>query len=885
MRKRFITFLLCFLFFCSLGAQSLVFKGLSLYNTDYRDSLQVLENLEASSLSQNQKAFVQKQLGSKPRGKFIELSMHNKKQERLSLYLRFCRLAESIHLFRFEGMQTEHFHCGTGFKDPSVSLPSSHHYLKMDLTEDEKAAVLLYLEFPTNIKEPHYTELFISEVSRVDQEYFKKVSGQHFYAGLILLIAFLSAFAAYWLRYRALSFFALHLIFWVPYFHLQLNLESVWTRALIVENYLDKSMLSIFFIILFASLFIVDYLKLWRWKAWFWPYFASHVLSLALLAYSIWQKPLAGLNFFLVGILLYNLVVCIKLSLAGNRAAKLLLASFSIVVLGGILSSLSQLGYLPTSAFSPYFFQIGTLLFSLLVFLAIAAAINKIRNERLETEQVLALKTQFFENVSHELRSPLSLVTDPLRRVWTNLPAGKDKEALGIAKRASEGLQNLVNQILALSSADFKPPEMNYQRLDLNSFLAYQVGQFQSLAEERGISLSFSSTCPDGTACIDEEKMQQIVGNLLSNALKYTPSSGWVSLKLQESTKDSLRISVCDNGPGIPEEAQAHIFDRFYQVERTERSFQVGTGIGLALCKMLVEQHGGSIEVKSKMGAGSCFEVEIGRQLERVPWPQTETEAESNSQPSPNAHRTQILVAEDHPDLGQYLEECLGSQYEVSLCQNGKEAWEKALDQMPDLVVSDLVMPQVDGLELTQRIKSDPRTAHIPVILLTAKSEQGAVQEGLKAGADHYLAKPFNSDELILRIENILKQREEWRKKLASLDLAKIGEAQQNSLDQAFISKLEAQLTENYHDSVFGVEDLAKAVGLSKTHLNRKLKALGVESANKLIQNFRLEKARAFLLKKEGNVSEIAFACGFNSAAYFSKCFKDKYHEKPGDLI
>ena len=884
---------LCILLnFCWLNIEAQSFKlgPVELYNTSYQDSVHSLSSIEDLKLEQGEKAFIKSQIGAEAPGQFLQLILSNSQWEDLSLLLRFCRLAAKIEVFDFSNPHPLHHKVVPAEANSLAPVPSSHHYFPISLMAKGEKHLVIYISFDAANQDPHYEELVISEATPIIESYFQKTQIQALYTGLVLLISILAMAAAYLLPYRALFYFAIHMLFWIPYFKFQNNLPSLLGDLFPFLDHFQVSNLVLFFLILSAMLFVVDYLKLKQQPNLYRAFLIIHLIGLGLLLFPIFDIILLWINYALALIVLLNLFFTAYFARRGSQAAKRLLYSFLVLLLGALLMTLTQIGLIPFFELTPYFFQIGTILFSLILFFALAAEVNNIREERFKAQQLVEIKSRFFEDISHELRSPLSLVVDPIKKVWRDLPEGNQKEALQIAKKAGEGLQSLVNQILDLSRMEFHPPQLKASVQDLNAFLKFQCSQFRSLADEKSIKLQYHAPNKVVACNFDPEKMQQVIGNLLSNALKFTPPEGEVSLELKELNDGFIQIEVSDNGPGISAKALPYIFDRFYQDPETPRQAQAGTGIGLALSKSLVELHQGQIKVESQKSIGSRFKILLSAadpaELdENKSNKDTEVNAAIARESLSQASKACILVAEDHPDLREYLKQCLQDHYQVLLCKDGQEAWDTGREQMPDLIVSDLMMPGLSGKELTEKLKVHPQTSHIPLILLTAKADKEAVKAGLIAGANDYLAKPFDSEELLLRIANILRQRAQWQKKLANSNLAPSEEVSLTKTDRDFLHKLKDSLAQKFTDPNFGVEDLAAEVSMSKTHLNRKLKALIDESANKTIQNYRLEAAYKMLRAKEGNVSEIAFSTGFNSAAYFVKCFKEKFGETPGQIL
>ncbi len=874
------------LFFWSIGhslyAQTFRIKPPNLFNSAYGDSIQPVFQYELLAIDSTPLFQIKQKLGSNPPGAFINLRLENADHLSGALYLRFCRLAENVAVFRILNDSVTYSPLNQSSKGHITLLPSSQHYYHLPIGMGQVEHLLLYLEFPENMADPHYKELFLSDAQQLEKHYMDVVTWQSLYAGMVWFIVLLSLVSAYFLKDRSLLFFGFHMVFWIPYFQMQHNLISFWDQLLPTLNMFEQSSFNIVFLLGFASLFASEFLELnRRLGKGFWVFSGVNILVVGLLLYSTFFHFLQWMNYPLVLVLLMYLLMAMYLSIKGVKAAQHLLISISALLVGGLVMSLTLSGMVASTPFTPYFFQLGSLIFSLILFFSLAKRISKIRRDKREAENLISIKTRFFQDISHELRSPLSLVINPIRKVYSELPPGSLKEEMAVAKNAGEGLENLVNQILDLSKHEFKPPPLRLVSGNLNTFLRTLCSQYSSMAESRQITLSYSGTQQALVCAYDAEKMQQMVSNLITNALKFTPSGGQVEVSLKALTEETVEIKVADTGMGISAKALPHIFNRFYQDPEAPPQAQPGTGIGLALCKALVVQHNGSIEVESTPQKGSTFIVRMPLGLLKPSEIVGSKEAVANGR----SYKPLVLVAEDHPDLRTYLKQCLSETYEVITAKNGQEAWQFAQERLPDIVLSDLMMPDLNGIELTRNLKSNKQTCHIPVLLLTAKSDQDSVNEGLAAGADDYISKPFNSDELLLRLANILKQLEAWRQRVANLDLPKVAENTLNKIDKAFLKQLEELLGNSFSNPGFGVEELAEMIGMSKTHLNRKLNTLLGHPANKMIQNYRLREARKMLTEKQGNVSEIAFSCGFNSPAYFVKCFKEKYHETPGQML
>ena len=422
---------------------------------------------------------------------------------------------------------------------------------------------------------------------------------------------------------------------------------------------------------------------------------------------------------------------------------------------------------------------------------------------------------------------------------------------------------------------------------------------FESMAERKQIHYYFHLPEQTSITFFDKDKLEKIVTNLLGNAFKYTPEKGSVSLNVKYD-ENRIRLEVEDTGPGISKKDLTKVFDRFFQVEGTEDR---GTGIGLALVKELVDLYGGQISVSSEPGKGSRFKVSLpvgknafkedeivygewrnnGIQINKTHREDGETELAL--QALKNSQLPLVLIVEDNNDLRHFIYETIERNYQVIEAANGKEGYEKAMIEIPDLIISDVMMPVMDGFKMTGELKRNSHTSHIPVILLTAKAGQQHKVEGLETGADDYLTKPFDAKELLVRIQNLIQQRKLLRKKFAGQILLKPSEIAVNSADEKFLTNVMQAIEKNMGEEDFGVEELAKEVAMSRSQLHRKLIALTNQPPSEVLRNTRLLRAKELLQKKFATPSEVAFKVGFNSHTYFSKCFKEEFGISPGEVV
>lgn len=503
------------------------------------------------------------------------------------------------------------------------------------------------------------------------------------------------------------------------------------------------------------------------------------------------------------------------------------------------------------------------------------------------------VKSIFFTNISHEFRTPLTLITSPLQQLLKGDLKGDVKKYYEAMLRNAQRLLLLVNQLLDLSKLESGNLQLNTEPGDMKKFLRLIINSFESLAIRKNVTLEFNA--PDETIVVnfDRDKLEKILNNLISNAMKFCDDNSSIVLDLKwvEQAKNMLLIQVTDQGLVIPAEDIPEIFNRFGQSVVSE--IQPGSGIGLALTKELVEFHGGTIRVESLENGTTCFSFTLQVQAvgpsedirgysPAIIATATTAKEEIPGEPLAVEGAAKILVVEDNAELRNYLFSILNPKYEVILARNGKEALSTAQEVIPDMVISDIMMPEMDGTTLCRLLKTKEHTSHIPVILLTALSETEDKISGLKIGADDYLTKPFNLDELTTRVNNLLERTERQKKHfLRQLLTMKPNEIKAENPDEVFLSRVKMIIEENMEDETFSVVELANAIGYSRSQLHRKLTALIDQAPNELIRNFRLERARQLIRQHAGTVSEIAYRCGFSSPAYFNKCYKDKYGTTP----
>ncbi len=499
------------------------------------------------------------------------------------------------------------------------------------------------------------------------------------------------------------------------------------------------------------------------------------------------------------------------------------------------------------------------------------------RQETQKLRELDAAKSHFFTNISHEFRTPLTVImgmADELR-----------EEPARLIRRNSRKLLRLVDQLLDLSKLEAGTLPANYVQADIVMELKYLLESFHSLADGKSIQLRFSSDRSECWMDIDPEKLENIAGNLIDNAIKYTPEGGEVHLHLETLPDKRLLIRVEDTGIGIPAGLHEKIFNRFYRIGEWPVE---GAGIGLAIVREYVRLLDGEIEVTSREGTGTAFSVYLPiRQTARKkaaapPEPEPEERQPAPQETMQAAGKPGLLIIEDNPDVVHYLENLLRANYRLSVARDGEEGIHLALKQVPDVIISDIMMPKKDGIEVCQTLKNDIRTNHIPIILLTARADTASRISGLEAGADAYLAKPFNRQELEVELAKLVHIRELLRQKYTQTAVP-AADGKPLGLNERFLRDVHQILERHYSDEGFGIKALYSKIGMSRTQLHRKLVALTGVPASQYIRAFRLEKAKALLRTTRMTIAEVAYAVGFSDPLYFSRVFSRQFGLSPSE--
>lgn len=532
-------------------------------------------------------------------------------------------------------------------------------------------------------------------------------------------------------------------------------------------------------------------------------------------------------------------------------------------------------------------------------------------------QEVDRMKSRFFANISHEFRTPLTLILGPVDQLQNKLKE-KDPDAareLGIVRRNASRLYQLITQLLDISKLETGKVRLEVHEGDLSEFARRLVLSFISRAESRSIRYTHEiPACPEGI-WFDGDKMEKILSNLLSNAFKYTPEGGEIRFSLSFSVEkkgvpEKAVFLVRDSGRGIDPGQIDRIFDRFYQVETEDSAIIEGTGIGLSLVKELVEVYRGEISVESKPGQGSLFkvilpvsrksfsaeEIRMDPVVKDVPGKEEEQTEKDPSVPAAlhdevrsapdGADLPVILVVEDNEDLRKYIWDHLRDSYTLMEAVNGRAGFEKAVEAIPDLIVTDLMMPEMDGIEMCRRIRLDNRIKHVPIVMLTAKADKESKLQGFEEGADDYLIKPFDVDELRVRVRNLIDQRrrlrDTYRREFIASDPLTL---EIPCPDNDFMNRVNACLLQHMGDAGFGVEELANEIGFSRSQLHRKLCALTGYVPSTYMRNIRLKQAVRLFHEGHTNITEVLYTVGFNTPSHFSKAFRELFGMNPSEYI
>ena len=590
-----------------------------------------------------------------------------------------------------------------------------------------------------------------------------------------------------------------------------------------------------------------------------------------------------------------------------------------------VYGQVGQVGTFDFEVFPPWYRTVWAyfcyiILLMLLILVSVSLWSRKLKNDKRRLQMVIHDKTEeireqaeqlkvldkakshFFANISHEFRTPLTLILGPLEKTLKEGRWGELWEA-DVMHRNAKRLHRLIDQLLDLSKIESGNLKLKVTQGDVILFLKPLLSSFSSHAEQKGVGYDVLFSPDSCEGYFDADKLEKIIYNLVSNAIKFTPDGGQVCIEVKADL-GTLKIAVSDTGQGIGQEDLPLIFERFHRTTKAGRQQQEGTGIGLALTKELAILHRGDLFVESILGKGSTFvatlplkrsaykEKEIGtapnQKLTSTPLKDKRYDGkthENEVKVKEDEDKPLLLFVDDNKDLRAYVSRTLQLDFTIVTAVDGEEGIRIAVEQVPDIIVSDLVMPKKDGIELCAALKADERTDHIPIVLLTAKATVESRLQGLRTGADDYLTKPFNAEELLVRVQNLHKQRKLLREHYSRNVVLKPRDIDIDSKDEQFLKKVMKALERHMDDSNFSMDDFGYELGMSRMQLHRKLKALTGYSTTEFIRIQRLRRAADLLSSGGGNVSEIAYEVGFSNLSYFAKRFKEQYGMSPSEYL
>jgi len=521
-------------------------------------------------------------------------------------------------------------------------------------------------------------------------------------------------------------------------------------------------------------------------------------------------------------------------------------------------------------------------------------------------KQIMQSKLQFFTDISHEIRTPLTLILTPVEKLIKETPEGSLRNTYKLINLNGQRILRLVNQIMEMRKLDRGQVKLFASETDVQEFIREIAASFENIIAERKceLNLEFANDLPK--VWIDHEKMDKVIFNVISNAFKYTPKDGKINLKV-DTFQDDLRIRISDSGPGIPENQRERIFNRFYQIQNESNFNKIGTGIGLHLSRSLLEIHHGTIYVEDCTDSGACFTIRIPlnnnylKPDEKTKTQPTvslaglvqpslgaeipeESEIERSFQPT-NKFKYKVLVVEDNKDIRSYITEILSKEYQIIQAENGNVGLELSIQELPDCIITDVMMDGMDGIELCKKIKTNDKTCHIPVIILTAKTSVEQRIEGLEVGADSYIPKPFNIDHLQIRVSKLIELRQTIKNKYEGKYEVAQEQIKIKSVDEKLFEKFETIVKEQLDNPDLSIEIISQQIGISRSQLQRKLKQITNQNPSDYLKTMRLKYAAILLTSKNLSISEVTYACGFASLSHFSNSFREFYGMSPSRYV
>ncbi len=814
----------------------------------------------------------------------------------------------TVYILNEEGKIGQEYKSGLYYPSSKKDMPFGNTAQRVNISFDATQPLTIYVRYAKKDHHPPAVDVSLRKYDFYQSlDFVINTRRDWAFLGFAFTMILLNLIVFWNTRYIAFLYHGLFIlgtmIFTLDYFGVTDDLPFVNNRAHFVQlvDYIGLILMDICYF-----QFIRHYLNLKqllpRWDRVFVIFIYAKIIfftGLTILYYSTFNEPLADkiLAIFFVTEYLFILVFLFPLFMTKEKKGLFIIGgtlllflaismnAYSIINSRGIWTLMTEVGI------------VGEILFFTL---GLGFRFKELRNEEQEAHRLKELdeyKSKLLTNITHEFRTPLTVIkgVSELSRDYlkTNNVAQLESGFQTIERNNSD-LLNLVNQMLDLAKLENKDMHVNLSQNDMRDVLTHVTKSIQPLATKNGVSLKFQSTEEEVLMDLDQGKIHTIITNLLSNAIKFTPEDGLVTLQLAKEKKEDnhvANITVSDTGYGIAEADLPFIFDRFYQIESGPSRKFVGTGIGLALVKELVGLMKGKINVNSKLGEGTAFNIslpitnvmeiktaeQLGFQFENsvssfIPY---EIKKKTAEQPV-------LLIVEDNLDIVNYLISLLEDSYILEIAHDGNEGLEKALKVIPDIIISDVMMPGMDGFELCSELKENEKTNHIPIIILTAKVAFEDKLEGLQKGADAYLTKPFRKEELFIRLHKLNELRIKLQEKYSQFALIDNPDALKT--ENSFVHLVNSVIESNLNNEQFGVEDLAKGVFMSRMQLHRKLKALSMRSASNYIRNYRLYKAKPILKELSQSIADVAWAVGFQDPNYFTKSFSKEFGMTPTEF-
>ena len=743
------------------------------------------------------------------------------------------------------------------------------------------------------------------EVGAVMNRQLATTAWHFFYTGVMFSISLLSLFVYAMFRDRSLLYFAGVTLSFGGYFLVVNSMTDVLGLPLPVSAGIGSLQVVITALVVSMSTFVARFIRLpctypgynriyWSVVALtvavqFVPYLLGwHLLTIILLA-----------NLMLLAWVMVVLGPILVLSRRGEAAAQQLLLSSVMLALPALAYIIQLMVSGALNRWLQYGLQFGSLSFTAILVRALARQIRDMRSTTRRLTEQTELKARFFANISHEFRTPLTLIMSPLEQLLERHPPGEgggnDYELLTLAHTNAKRQLELVNRILQLARLEANATNLDLGEVDVPTLVETTVASFTYLANQQRVDLRCELPSSRLLARLDAQKIEDILLNLLSNAIKFTPGGGTVVARVGEEN-GGIVLEVEDTGVGIARSELSTIFERFFRASDAERGEVKGTGLGLSLVRELVRLHGGTISVDSTVGEGTTFTVELPNAVVHEAAPSTQQSDSTAPQAAAavaDGHESTagvtdlplVLLVEDNAALRQLLRLTLQKDYRTAEATDGSEGLAAARRLHPDLVISDVAMPKMDGYQLVEAIKQDVEVSHIPIILLTARAASEDRIDGLRIGADAYLTKPFNHNELLARVDNLLESRKLLRQRYATSIALKPEEVTTTTADSDFLQRCMQAVEAQLSNEKFRVADLATQVNMSPASLNRKLRSLLDQSTNQFIQSVRLQRAHDLLITSAVTVAEVGHATGFSSTTYFVKVYREKYGETPGSVL